>query len=804
MAVKRISHTSTGLLDGEVLIAGGLSNLFSPTPANTAEIYDPNTGHFTPAAGNLTSGVFYHTATLLKDGHVLIAGGLSATGVSAAAELYNPATRSFTTVGNMNVARSLHTATLLDDGTVLIAGGSGIDKELASAEIYNPETQSFTLLSTGPCPGSSGCMTTARTLHTATALLDGTVLIAFGSNANASVIFGSTEIYHPQTKAFSAGPSSTPTEGQTATLLQRPTTTITLTSSPNPSMADQKVTLTATITTGDAVVPVGTVTFLDGTNTLATVPLQPSDTGIAVFSSTSLSLGPHSLTAKYSGDTAHGKSTSSIVVLTVRSQATSTALRSSPNPSNDEQMVRFVATVTPASSGTPTGSVTFSNNGTPQKTVGLSGNTAIWNTSTLPPGANAITATYSGDSIFAGSGSPLLTQNVAKLSSAVQLTSSLNPAGFGQDVVFKATVTSTGNPPTGTVVFRDGTRTLGQAMLQSGVASFTASSLSIGPHSITATYGGDLTHAGAASTSLHQRITAAPSTVTLSSSLNPSIYAQNVTFTAIVNSAPGVLTGTVTFTDGSMPLGSRALSKGIAVLTTGTLSAGVHQITAAYGGDGTHAKAMSSPLAQTVSKVATTTVLSSAPNPSTLGQTVLLTAKVSSNAGKLPTGAVTFFDGTNTLGKPSLVAGVATLNVSSLASGSHNITAGYGGDSNFAASVSSIMVQKVGGLVTPSAVLTIIPAVAVLGTTVTFTTRVSYPGVPSPTGTVTISDIKDGSKIYGAGTLRNGVATIRNSTIPIGSYNLVATYGGDGGQRYNGATSNSVALQIEKGVLGRP
>ena len=654
MASMRASHSSTALLDGEVLVAGGLVNItLEGSVLNTAEIYDPNTGRFTATAGNLVSGVFNHTATRLKDGHVLIAGGYDGTRPSATAELYNPGTRTFSAIGNLNVARTAHTATLLADGAILIAGGQDAGgKPLASAELYNPEAQTFTLLSGGACPGSTGCMTTARSSHSATLLLNGTVLIACGSNSSTQSDLGSTEIYNPQTKTFSAGPSTTPKTGHTATLLQRAPTTVALTSSSNPSTAGQRITLTATVATGDGVAPTGFVAFEDGTDMLANVPIQAPNKGVATFSLSSLTVGPHNLTAKYSGDTGHGKSTSTIVVQSVKSQATTTTLRSSPNPSNDGQLVTFVATVTTASSGIPTGSVTFRNNGTVLQMVGLTGNTASYGTSSLPPGSNAITATYNGDSTFASSGSQVLTQNVAKLSSTIAVTSSPNPASFGQGVLIKATVTAAGNPPSGTVVFRDGNAVLQPVPLMSGVASFTAPNLGVGSHSITGTYSGDSTHAGAVSAPVQQRITAVSSTVSLRSSLNPSVYGRNVTFTATVTSSVGVPSGTVTFSDGSMPLGTPALRNGVAAFTIGTLSAGIHQVSAAYSGDGRHAKAASSPLNQTVNKGQTTTVLSSAPNPSKLGEVVTFTATVSSSSGGSPTGIVTLLDGANVLGQP--------------------------------------------------------------------------------------------------------------------------------------------------------
>lgn len=97
---------------------------------------------------------------------------------------------------------------------------------------------------------------------------------------------------------------------------------------------------------------------------------------------------------------------------------------------------------------------------------------------------------------------------------------------------------------------------------------------------------------------------------------------------------------------------------------------------------------------------------------------------------------------------------------------------------------------------TPTVVLTVQPSTANAGDTVTFTATVSYPGGPVPTGSVTISDVTNGAKIYGVASLKNGVGIAKNSTIAPGSYNLVATYGGDGGIRYNGAQSNSVPLRI--------
>src|SRR5712692_9888731 len=168
MTARRAAHTATLLPNGKVLIAGGM--IGDGGGLSSTEVFDPTTNTFT-AAENMTVARAGHTATLLQNGKVLIAGGYNGDYLDSA-ELYDPATGKFTQTGKMVTPQSGHIAALLNNGKVLLAGGVGTGWTfLADAELFNPNTNTFT---------ATGGMTTARESHTATLLKDGRVLITGG------------------------------------------------------------------------------------------------------------------------------------------------------------------------------------------------------------------------------------------------------------------------------------------------------------------------------------------------------------------------------------------------------------------------------------------------------------------------------------------------------------------------------------------------------------------------------------------------------------------------------------------------
>jgi hypothetical protein len=267
------------------------------------------------------------------------------------------------------------------------------------------------------------------------------------------------------------------------------------------------------------------------------------------------------------------------------------------------------------------------------------------------------------------------------------LASSPNPSTFGESVTLTATVSP--STATGTVTFYKGATVLGMSALAGGTATFATAALSVGGHSLTASYGGDANDAPSTSSAETQTVDKASSATALTSSPNPSIFQQSVTLTATVT--PATAGGTVTFYNGAKSLGTGTLSGGVATLAVTTLSEGAQTLTAKYGGNGNYTASKSSSITQTV-LYPTATILTSSVNPSNLNQTVTYTATVTPSTA---TGTVTFMHGSTVMGTGKLINGVATLQYSTLSPGSHALTASYGGDSTNGPSVSPILTQVV-------------------------------------------------------------------------------------------------------------
>ena len=501
--------------------------------------------------------------------------------------------------------------------------------------------------------------------------------------------------------------NSTDPNGTTPALIQNVLegTNTDLASSANPSSLGQSVTLTATVTTpgGGGVTPTGSITFFDGATILGNVPLNGA--AVATFTTAALTAGAHPITATYGGDAPNDIQGSSSTVLTQDVQTPTTiAVGSSQNPLSYGNPITFTATVTVTGGVAATGTVNFFDGGSNIGSRPVAGNpaTATLTVSTLSVATHIITAIYAGDASNAASNSAALSQVVNQTPTATTEVAAPSPGVAGAPVAITATVkaTSGSSIPTGMVIFTNGTTALGSAPLGSGGTATINPILAPGQYSIMAAYAGDVNDAASASAALALTVAQATTRTSVTATPNPTVVGSTVTFTAKVTGNGGIPSGTVTFGANGTAISVPATldATGTATITYSGLAAGTYTLTAIYGGDVNDLGSSGTGASQlVVTKFATTTDLVSSTTTGSNPQLVLVAAVLTA-AGSMPTGTVTFNEGTAAIGTVTLDAsGVATL-VPSLASGNHSIVAVYSGDATHSPSTSQqISVTGTGG-----------------------------------------------------------------------------------------------------------
>ncbi|MCL2032748.1 MAG: Ig-like domain repeat protein [Methanomassiliicoccaceae archaeon] len=483
-------------------------------------------------------------------------------------------------------------------------------------------------------------------------------------------------------------------------------TAISLTADLASSAYGQEVTFIASVDvigTGLGV-PTGDVEFYDNGVPIGTAPLDAS--GQAALSVILSSVGSRTITASYIGDGNYDVSGPASLGHEVTKANTGTSLSADPASSVFGGTVTFTATVEAAGSGsgTPTGTVEFYDGSSliGSDVLDINGK-AVLSTAALIVGTHPITAVYGGDAEYNTSGTVSLSYIVSEEDTATSLSSDLISSVYGQTVTFTATVTAAGaGTPTGDVCFYiDGILTDTVALDINGEAVFSTAALSVGIRPVKAAYIGD-GYYNASESALDHTVSKADTVTTLSSNMASSVHGQTVTFTAtvtVIGPGSGIPGDEVEFYDGGVPIGGGILSAGgIAVFSTSALDAGARTITAVYGGDYCYATSGSAPVSLMVSPADTTASIISAPNPSLTGASVTFTATVTAvlPSTGIPVGTVEFYDDGVLIGTAALDAsGKATLATAALGLGIHPVTAEYLGNSNFNASASHLLEQRV-------------------------------------------------------------------------------------------------------------
>ena len=613
---------------------------------------------------------------------------------------------------------------------------------------------------------------------------------SFSFTPSAAGSYSVSAVYQGDTNNTSANGSATLVVNQAPVNVSTPSVSGNLT-------AGQSLTFAVAVSAAapGAGAPTGTVSLREGSTVLASATIAG---GSANFTISSLTAGVHVLDAMYRGDSnfLSGVSTSTATVTLAKATP---ALTLSPLPVSAVvgQSVNLTAAL--SSGASPTGTIAFSAKGSVLGSATLTGSAASFPFSPTTAGSYDLTATYAGDSNNAAS-SGGITLIVGQAAVNVSTPSTSGALVVGQSLTLTSTVSvaapGNGNP-TGNITFTEGGSTVGVAPLVLGTANLTTSSLSVGSHTITATYSGDANFATGSS-----RITsvvvdrATPVLAITVDSPSAPISGQAVTIkTALTGIVGTPFTGSMTLTDNGtlvtaspMPVTAGQAQFGPYVLT----GSGGHLLAATYSGDAIY-KPVTSTSTMAVNRATVSVHATSSSSVATYQKPVSLSAAVSATppGSGLPTGVVSWMEGSTVIGSAPLAGGVATLTISSLAVGDHSLVLAYQGDSNFlpdSSAKASITVVKA----VPSLSLAASPTSGLItGQTVTLTVSVS--NAIGATGSLNFWD-ETGAISSNSVPLSQGSAMVSYTPAAAGVHTIVVQYSGDG--NYMAADNRSSPLTL--------
>jgi sugar lactone lactonase YvrE len=616
--------------------------------------------------------------------------------------------------------------------------------------------------------------------------------VALSSNGIATFSTSALSLgQHSITASYSGDAANAAVVSNTVTQSIVQNTQISVSSSLNPSIVLQSVTFQATLTANTPVTS-GTITFLDNGTAIGTGALNSS--GVATYTTSSLSGGTHLITANFPGDSSSHASTSPALQQTVNRVSSSTLLAASPSNTAVGTNVTLTATVTSNGGPIPTGTVTFRSGGATIASASMSNGTASLTTSALAPGANSITATYNGDTSNLSSTSVATTVTVNRLATVTSLASSAPVANAGTSLQLTASVTLGAGQTavgaiTGIVTFYDAGTPIGSQSITNGSAVLTTTTLRVGAHTITASYSGSTNYDVSTSPVLAQTVLTSTSTTLLSLSTSTLAGGRPLTMTATVNTAGVKATGNVTFSDGGTSLGTAQLnSSAVATLTVTTLAVGQHNIIATYNADANYAVSSSPTAGVTVTLGNTALALSGSTSSATYGTSVTLNTTLTSDAVLPSSPTVTLTDNGAPLTSLTLSSGRASFSSSTLAVGTHTITARYAGDPYNAVAQSQNVTITIAAASTTTSLTSSNP-LSHFGDSVTLQAGVAS-GISNLTGSVTF---QEGSTNLGTVAINTAsVATLSVPNFSVAQHSIVAVYSGDS---THASSTSSVLLQ---------
>lgn len=704
---------------------------------------------------------------------------------------------------SITVAKTPTTLAILPATTTPAAGSSLQVTATISASTYGSNLPSGTV---------------TFTLNGATV---GTANVVPGQPSTASVTFTVPSAGNLTLQATYSGDSYYASSTATSVTLNatKSTPTIIVTPATTTPAAGSSLQLSASIspTASGATAPTGTVTFLIDGNSVGTALVSSGSPATATLTTTTPGIGTHTVTAVYSGDGNYNTVTSAGVPIIVGKATTTLAVTpSSTSPIGGSTMV-VTATLTATVSGTtiPTGTVSFLLDGSTVGTGTLQGGTTASISITVPTsGTHSLQASYSGDTNYNPSTSPLVTFTVAKTPTTLVVVPATTTPALGATLQVTATVTPStegATPPSGTITFTvDGVAESIQTVTPGtpSTATVTLPALSPGAHTIAATYSGDAFYATSTASGVSVSVPKSPTSMTITpATITPSAggsLAVSATIT-VTTTGPTLPSGTVSFTIDGATVATAAVVPGSPATASATLPStaitpGTHILQATYSGDSYYASSTSQAVTLTISKSPTTTTLiPSTLTPSAGGSMVVTVNITSANPSTTaPSGTVTIsVDGvaattaTVVPGTPS----VATATLPLVSAGTHVLEATYSGDTNYTGSSSSTVTitASKGATVTTLAAspasltagmaetltATIAPTNPVTGTTYTFSGTVSF---------------YDGTTLLGQVAVVNGTATLTGVDLKDNvSHNLTAVYSGD--TNWLGSTSSVVPLE---------